>query len=84
MSSNIFDPREQNKGPNVKFISKSGDEKLPEVRHCFHLYIFITDNIFVTGDLDSENFEDRNWTLFFLLFLVTGTVHGTKQACNQC
>lgn len=84
MSSNAFDPRKLNKGPNVKFSSKSGDEKLLEMKHCFHLFIFVTDNIFVVGDLDNECFEDRNWTLFLFFFLVTCTMHGTGQAHNQC
>lgn len=48
--------------PIVTYVSKV-DEKLLEMKPSFHLFLF-AGNIFVVGDLDSEQFEDRNSTLF--------------------
>lgn len=84
MSSNTFDPREIIKGPLLTFVSKPGDEKLSAMKRCFHVFILVANGIFVVGDLDSECFENRHWTLFLVLSLVTGSVRGREQAHNPC
>ena len=59
LSSNAFDPGELNKGSIVKYLSKPGGEKLLKMRHCFHLFIFVTNIIFLIVSLDGKHFEDR-------------------------